>query len=381
MRTRSRRRAVFCIVVAIASVAGASLAEATNYRDAAEPWYFAVSGDSRNYGDVVMPAIAASVLSRHAKFYWHLGDFRVGHGNGDEDILAVDKSITPSQYLDLEWRDFLDHQVKTFGSLPVYLGIGNHDNIPPKTRDDFLATFADYLDTPELRAQRLRDDNRDRAWHSYYHWIVGGVDFINLDNASEEQFDDAQMRWLEEVLYGDTQGRARSEVKSIVVGMHRALPDSKSAGHSMNESPQMTWSGRRVYHDLVMARDEGHKNVYVVASHSHFYLDDVYNTACWKDHVLQGWIAGTAGAVHYPLPPGIEPSAHAMSQVNGSNVFGYLLGAVAPDSKIDFSFVQVSIDDVRNASGKRYTDAFIKEAFSREPSKSVDVHQAVCPAP
>ena len=29
-----------------------------------------------------------------------------------------------------------------------------------------------------------------------YYWIRGAVDFINLDNATEHQFDDAQMDWF-----------------------------------------------------------------------------------------------------------------------------------------------------------------------------------------
>src|SRR5215475_4029952 len=43
-------------------------------------WYFAVSGDSRDCGDVIMPKIAASVATKAkqmpVKFYWHLGDYR-----------------------------------------------------------------------------------------------------------------------------------------------------------------------------------------------------------------------------------------------------------------------------------------------------------------
>ena len=41
-----------------------------------DTWSFAVSGDSRNCGDFVMPAIAARVKAEHDAFYWHLGDFR-----------------------------------------------------------------------------------------------------------------------------------------------------------------------------------------------------------------------------------------------------------------------------------------------------------------
>src|SRR5712664_2104971 len=43
-------------------------------------WYFAVSGDSRDCGDLIMPKIANSVAAKRKhlplKFYWHLGDFR-----------------------------------------------------------------------------------------------------------------------------------------------------------------------------------------------------------------------------------------------------------------------------------------------------------------
>src|ERR1700722_7439160 len=39
-------------------------------------WSFAVSGDSRNCGDVVMPAIAAGVMHSGPSFYWLLGDLR-----------------------------------------------------------------------------------------------------------------------------------------------------------------------------------------------------------------------------------------------------------------------------------------------------------------
>src|SRR5579871_4058678 len=48
-------------------------------------WSFAVSGDSRNCGDLVMPAIAAGVKADHAEFYWHLGDYRAIY-TFDEDI-------------------------------------------------------------------------------------------------------------------------------------------------------------------------------------------------------------------------------------------------------------------------------------------------------
>ena len=55
---------------------------------AASPWTFAVSGDSRNCGDFVMPAIAAKVKAEKDVFYWHLGDFR-WISSPDQDLQAM----------------------------------------------------------------------------------------------------------------------------------------------------------------------------------------------------------------------------------------------------------------------------------------------------
>src|ERR1019366_1919417 len=52
-------------------------------------WTFAVSGDSRNCGDFVMPAIAAKVKAEKDTFYWHLGDFR-WITMPDEDFLSME---------------------------------------------------------------------------------------------------------------------------------------------------------------------------------------------------------------------------------------------------------------------------------------------------
>jgi hypothetical protein len=47
-------------------------------------WKFAVSGDSRNCGDVVMPTIADNALKQKVEFYWHLGDFGKMSGVDEE---------------------------------------------------------------------------------------------------------------------------------------------------------------------------------------------------------------------------------------------------------------------------------------------------------
>ena len=123
-------------------------------------WYFGVSGDSRNCGDVVMPAIAAGVIQSGASFYWHLGDFRAIY-EFDEDMQhQLEHLGAPLNIIDYEqtaWDDFIRNQITHFGDLPVFLGIGNHETIPPKTREQYLIQFADWLDAPQLREQRLKD--------------------------------------------------------------------------------------------------------------------------------------------------------------------------------------------------------------------------------
>ena len=149
-----------------------------------------------------MPAIAARARQKGAAFYWHLGDLRAIY-TFDEDILhQTDHILVPltiSDYETLAWNDFIQSQIMPFGDLPFYLGIGNHETISPKTRDQFILQFADWLDAPVLQRQRLADDSNDRKLKTYYHWIEAGVDFIYLDNATPDQFDLAQLQWVEKV--------------------------------------------------------------------------------------------------------------------------------------------------------------------------------------
>ncbi len=355
-----QRRIFFAVFVVVAAAALAS-GRSTVTQTTAAPWRFAVSGDSRNCGDVVMPAIAASALQRKAVFYWHLGDFRAIY-NFDEDMQHEpehrSKPMTISQYENLAWQDFLENQIAPFGSLPVFLGIGNHETIPPKTREEYLAQFGDWLATPVLREQRLRDDPNDHRLKIYFHWTDRGLDFINLDNASYDQFDAAQLSWFERVLTRDETDPA---ITTVVVGMHCALPDSISASHSMNESPVGTESGRTVYQALLKARDQFHKRVYVLASHSHYFMDGIFNTEYWhtRGGVLPGWIVGTAGAVRYSLPPDAKDARLAET-----NVYGYLLGTVSASGEIQFQFQPIREADIPSAVTNHFQPEFVHWCFA-----------------
>jgi hypothetical protein len=146
--------------------------------------------------------------------------------------------------------------------------------------------------------------------------------------------------------------------------MHEALPDSIGASHSMNESAQGTVSGRAAYETLWHAQDSAHKRVYVLASHSHLYMENVYDTTQWKGRVLPGWIVGTAGAVRYRLPEGAGPDQHART-----DVYGYLIGAVSADGSIAFSFHEVSLADLLRADQGKRPERLVKWCFSENKSK------------
>src|SRR5215469_13625401 len=324
-------------------------------------WNFAVSGDSRNCGDVVVPAIAAGVKQDHAQFYWHLGDLRAIVAPDEDYQHEPEHRGQPpdlKQYLSTAWDDFIQSQLSFFGDMPVYVGIGNHETTQPKTREDFIAKFEQWLDSPTLEQQRLADDPNDKSPHSYYHWIKGPVDFIYLDNATPDQFDSTQLEWFESTL---ERARKNPEVRAVVVGMHVALPESLAAGHSMSDTVIGTESGRQVYADLLKFNQGTKKHVYILASHSHFYMNGIFNSDYWKANggVLPGWIVGTAGATRYPLPPDAKKAKDARQKV-----YGYLLGTVHRDGSIDFTFKKINRSDVPGPVVERYTPAFADYCFN-----------------
>jgi hypothetical protein len=323
-------------------------------------WTFAVSGDSRNCGDIVMPAIAERARQQHAAFYWHLGDFRFIY-DFDQDYKQLHPNANIFAYENDAWADFIQHQLMPFGDTPVFLALGNHDTVQPKSRAEAIQTFADWFDDPLLKAQRLADNPANHKLQAYYHWTKGPVDFITLDNSTDDMLDEAQLLWFEAEL---KTAATNSKIRTVVLGMHRALPDSLSSGHSMNDSAQGIASGRRVYQDLVNFRSATHKNVYVVASHSHFYMGNIYNTACRRLHpetILPGWIVGTAGAVRYALPKDLNGAENPQN-----DLYGYLLGRVKPDGTIQFAFqpIEKRLNAIPDSVRKLYTDQFVEKCLN-----------------
>lgn len=266
------------------------------------------------------------------------------------------------------WTDFTQHQVQPFGDIPFFIGIGNHETIAPRTTMQFMIEFAPLLDRQELKDQRAKDANlytalkQTPAAHTWYHWVERGVDFINLDNASNDAFDTDQLAWFNAVVDADT---ANPAIKTIVVGMHESLPYSKSDGHSMCSSTSGRESGLSVYAKLVEAQKS--RNVYLLASHSHFYLANAFDTEHWRDPqnggvVLPGWVIGTAGAERYPLPAEVPQGPDARE-----HVYGYLTGTVSSDGKIAFNFHEFSEADLQASRSADYSAEDVSFCFAMNP--------------
>ena len=158
------------------------------------------------------------------------------------------------------------------------------------------------------------------------------------DNSSHDEFTGAQLHWLRGVLDRDLD--PHSGIRGIVAGMHEALPHSTGAEHAMDDWEQGERTGDLVYTWFYDAQAAG-KHVYLIASHSHYYSPDIFNTPYWKERsktIVPGWIIGAAGAHRYALPRGANKAAK-------THIYGYLQGTVH-DGSIEFSLHELSENDL-----------------------------------
>ncbi|MEO6323603.1 MAG: metallophosphoesterase [Thermoanaerobaculia bacterium] len=378
--------ALSCVSATPAPIPTPTPAPPARAEEPAEPWAFAVSGDSRDCGDLIMPKIAAAVLAETGpanSFYWHLGDFRRMY-DIDCDILKRTHptfdcktrswdslgSDEMAEYSRTAYDDFIQYQLEPFGAFPVLLGIGNHE-LYGRSRDEFRRVFRPWLAQKMLHTQRLADAARKLpvdVGGTWYHFVMRGVEFINLDNGDESMFSHRQLVWLGRVLAEAVKDPA---IRSIVVGMHEALPYSTSRGHAMDSSCQGLCSGQQVYDMLFRAQGlsgpvEKRKKVYVLASHDHTFKTDVYNTPEHNGQVLPGWIVGTAGAV----------------QSGDPIAYGYLRMEVALDGTVTPRFRPVSRTSppLGSGSGAESLEQFCFEANKRIQAEEAFKGDCVCGA-
>jgi hypothetical protein len=318
-------------------------------------------------------AIAAGRSGAPVQFYWHLGDFRAIYRVDCDIIKRTDpafqcpaKDNPPPRYIESAWDDFVKHQLMPFGKTPVFLGIGNHELYGDLTRYQYREKFKKWLTPYPLERQRRQDAARGIVYqpgNSYYHFVRRGVDFISLDNADDGGFWEEQLRWLTQVLAADA---ADGSVTTIIAGMHAALPHSASSGHAMDKTCRSLCSGEQAYDLLYKAQNldgppEKHKRVYVLASHSHQFLADIYNTPELGGRVLPGWIVGTAGAEQYTQ----------------TIQYGYLQVKVKPDGTIETQFIDVTRDSPPLVSG-RGAPELTSYCFEQNRRESQDKKAADC---
>jgi hypothetical protein len=384
-----------------------STAQAKPAAQKAEEWHFVVSGDSRNCGDLIMPAIARDAEKFHPAFYWHLGDLRAIY-EIDEDYAG---ELEPNgkqrvwnlvDYQGKAWDDFVQMQIQPFEDrkIPFVIGIGNHETIKPMTRDLFLDKFANWIGSADFKptpdANQQAQSSASAKPTAYYHLSHAGVDFIYLDNSTDEQFDKAQLAWLKDTLEKD---RADPQTHTIVVGMHKALPGSLSNFHSMSETVAGEQSGRCAYRELETIQREDHKNILVLSSHSHFIMTDIYNTPFWREHaksILPGILVGTAGAVRYRLPeknlPPVAIKDAAACIKSGqkfcaqTDVYGYLLGTVNAKGRpgaIEFEFRTIKQEDVPDEVKQKFSPDTLNVCFkgNSQMTPSIDTTQTLPDGP
>ena len=355
------------LLAALALIASAALAaRAQDSKSNGPVFTFAVSGDSRNCGDVVMPAIAKGVQGAHAAFYWHLGDFRAMYMI-DEDIVdqfQTQKKTLPAladYYNGVAWPDFVKNQLDPFSSIPIYLTPGNHETMYPtikypdptpqagvqiKAPGEYMRLFKGY-----------RPQNTPDFGYPYYSWTEDDrkVQFIAMDNSVGNDFDAAQIEWFDKILDANVKNPA---VTTIVVGMHEALPGSISGDHSMNQAKDQA-NGAHVYERLLDAQNKYQKHVYTLASHSHYYMAGIFNTLPPEERI-PGWIIGGAGAVRYP-----QPAESGKADEAKFNDYGYAVANVQSDGSIVFKFTELQKGDLKSAAGDRFSDNLIDFCFDK----------------
>jgi hypothetical protein len=130
-------------------------------------------------------------------------------------------------------------------------------------------------------------------------------------------------------------------------------------------------SGQQAYDLLFRAQNlaappEKRKHVYVLASHSHYFLENIYDTPEHRGQVLPGWIIGTAGAQQY----------------RETIQYGYTRMEVLSDGTLTARFQEVGADTPPLASGpgaKELTD-FCFHVNKRPPGNDAFRGDCACGA-
>lgn len=218
------------------------LPPAGSFFPGAETFTFAVMSDS-HMRTTTMEKVFADIKSKHPSFLLHAGD--------------LSRRLNTSHF---EW--ILQELNADLGEYPLYAVPGNHDTIPKN-------------DPPE---SFKGDPGRfyDRAFGQRYYWFAYGETLILGLDDSHGFFDDAQLRWADQVFR-----RLRPQFKTCVIFMHVPPEQEPVRQAKMNEGetfsyadtdPSLVGKYTPSFHELVSKYDVD----LIFTGHLHQYVETEY---------------------------------------------------------------------------------------------------------
>ena len=94
--------------------------------------------------------------------------------------------------------------------------------------------------------------------------------------------------------------------------------------------------------NLLLNLEKSDKKAYGLASHSHFFMLNIFNTKHWRDDEAYC----PAGSLGLPAPNAIRCSRSPIGQSRRPRFTGHMLGRVYPDGTIDSEFTERKTSDI-----------------------------------
>jgi hypothetical protein len=221
---------------------------------------YIVGGDSRDDASHVLPWAFREAKARGASAFFFLGDMEIT-GFLDPHFVSALPYLDPVPF----YPALGNHEVRVFGFLPL----GNQ-----AAEKAFRKRFLGTARTP------ITSSLEDKVVYSVD--LPGGLHFIALDNVSQAGFGRDQLEWLATDL---DRAIINSEVRFIVVGMHKPLAHNGASTHGMDSDGAQAVADSEAALKLFVS----HKVALLVASHVHEFMH-------YKTKGIDSYITGGLGA-------------------------------------------------------------------------------------
>jgi hypothetical protein len=213
--------------------------------------------------------------------------------NAGAFIFLGDMELNP------QWDPTFQKELAELDPIPFFPVIGNHEvklfGFIGTDRQERLTRFQKrFLGTPRTPVTSKLSDRV-----AYSADLDGGVHFVALDNVTGSGFGQAQLDWLQSDLVA---ARARSSIRYVVVGMHKALAHNGVTTHSMDEDGD------------VGAHDSGAALALFRQSHVDFiFASHQHEGMAFTQEGIRSYITGGLGApIAREAPSGAEKRHHML---------------------------------------------------------------------